>query len=89
METMETIMKLSINNLGKPADPKYKKIADIALYLLLAEIPIVATLPVSDTVKFWITLGLTQGTIAIKAITKFTLDPNYVDDNNQDYTEVN
>ena len=72
-------MNLQLNNLGKPSHPKWKKIADIALYMLLAEIPIVATLPLSDNTKLWITLGLTQATILIKAITKFTINPDYVE----------
>lgn len=81
------MMKLS--NLGKPSNPKYKKLADIALYMLMAELPIVAILPVSDTTKLWITLGLTQATVLVKAITKFTLDPNYVDDTTEQDTTVN
>lgn len=80
---------LSVSNLGKPADPKYKKWADIALYMLMAELPIVAILPVSDTAKLWITLGLTQATVIIKAISKFTLDPNYVDSDIEQDTAVN
>lgn len=80
-------MKLS--NLGKPSHPKYKKLADIALYMLMAELPIVAILPVSDNTKLWITLGLTQATVLVKAITKFTLDPNYVDSDIEQDTEVN
>jgi hypothetical protein len=74
---MKNILKLS--NLNKPSHPNWKKIADIALYMLMAELPIITMLPVSDTTKLWITLGLTQGTVLIKAISKFTLDPDYVD----------
>ena len=70
---------IKLSNLGKPSNPNYKKIADIALYMLMAELPVVAMLPVSDNTKLWITLGLTQATVLIKAITKFTIDPNYVE----------
>ena len=80
---------IKLSNLGKPSHPKWKKIADIALYMLMAELPVVAMLPVSDTAKLWITLGLTQGTVLIKAITKFTLDPEYVDTDIEQDTTVN
>jgi hypothetical protein len=72
-------MTLNLDNINRPSHPKWKKIADIALYMLMAELPLVAMLPTSDTVKLWITLGLTQTTVIIKAISKFTLDPDYVD----------
>ena len=72
-------MILKFSNYGKPSDPKLKLIGDIALYSIPLYLPIILSLPIPDLVKAWLSPLFTAILATIKIITKFTLDPNYVE----------
>jgi len=65
-------MRLSTDNLSKPSNRRWKAIADFFLYTLPLYLGAVITLPISETVKLWLTFGVTILTITLKALTKFT-----------------
>lgn len=52
----------------------YKKVGDSILFFCLGMIPIIHTLPVSDTTKLWIVSGLSALGILGKTITNFFTD---------------
>jgi cytochrome b561 len=72
-------MKFKLSNYNKPANRKWKQIADIALYGLTLELPIIAALPLDEKMKLWITFGITQLTVLFKLVSKFTTDETTVD----------
>lgn len=65
-------MTLKLENLSKPSNRQYKKIADFFLYTLPMYQAAVVALPISDNAKVWIGFGLTFFVITIKGLTKFT-----------------
>jgi hypothetical protein len=74
-------MNLSVNNLGKPSDKKWKKIADYLLYTGLPAIVafFVAIQPVNLTFSLY---GIAITTLLItlfKGATKFTVDDEHKD----------
>ncbi len=74
-------MKLSIKNYNKPSHKTFKSIADIGLFAIPVYIPIIMSLPISDFIKSWVVAGSSFVSGTIKIISKFTLDPDYVDNN--------
>ena len=65
-------MNLSIDNLNKPSNKKFKAVADFFLYSLPLYLGAVMALPVSENIKLWVTFGITIATVTLKGITKFT-----------------
>ena len=65
-------MELKYENLSKPSHKGFKKVADFLLYTLPLYLGAVMALPVSDTIKLWITFGFTIVTVTLKGLTKFT-----------------
>lgn len=65
---------LSIDNLGKPSNRKWKRIADFLLYTLPLYLGAVMALPINETVKLWINFSVTIVTVTIKGLTKFTAE---------------
>lgn len=72
-------MQLSTDNLNKPSNKKWKAIADFFLYTLPLYSGAVIALPISETAKLWITFGATVLTISLKGLTKFSVDPSYIE----------
>jgi hypothetical protein len=77
-------MNISLNNYNKPSHPLFKSIGDVCLFAIPLYISILTTLPISDTIKLWIMTGLSFVLATIKIISKFTIDPNYKDNDNKD-----
>jgi hypothetical protein len=73
-------MKLQLSNLNKPSEPRWKLVGDIALYAIPIYLPIILSLPISDSAKAWISPLFTAVLATIKILSKFTLDLNYVED---------
>ena len=67
-------MELRLENLDKPSNKKFKRIADILLYTLPLYQGAIMALPISDTAKMWIGFSATMITITLKGLTKFTTD---------------
>jgi hypothetical protein len=67
-------MELRLKNYNKPTNRRLKLIADIALFALTLELPIITTLPVSEDVRFWIGFAVAELTVLFKLISKFTAD---------------
>ncbi|HPQ79464.1 MAG TPA: hypothetical protein PLG47_03370 [Candidatus Dojkabacteria bacterium] len=67
----------SYKNFGKKTDPNWKFIADVMLYTLPFLLPIITTMPVSDTFQKWLIVGVNIVVIVFKAISKFTVDKEY------------
>jgi predicted phosphoadenosine phosphosulfate sulfurtransferase len=65
-------MNLSVDNLQKPSNKKWKAIADFFLYSLPLYLGAVMALPVSEEIKLWVTFGITILTVTLKGLTKFT-----------------
>jgi len=72
-------MELQLSNLNKPSDPKWSRIGNIALYAIPLYLPIILSLPISDSTKAWISPLFTAVLATIKIVSKFTLNPNYVE----------
>jgi|GEM_PF-4201633 len=67
-------MKLSLENLSKPSNKKWKAIADFFLYTLPLYMGAVVTLPIAEDKKLWITFWMTILIVTLKGATKFTSD---------------
>jgi predicted phosphoadenosine phosphosulfate sulfurtransferase len=65
-------MQLKYENLSKPSNKGFKKVADFLLYTLPLYLGAVMSLPVSDTIKLYVTFGFTVLTVTVKGLTKFT-----------------
>ena len=65
-------MNLSVDNLKTPDNPKLKRIADAILYILPLEIGAIMAAPFDETIKLWLIYGLTNISIIIKGMSKFT-----------------
>jgi hypothetical protein len=65
-------MQLSIDNLSKPSNKRWKTVADIILYTLPLYLGAIMALPISDAWKMWINFGVTIVTVTIKGVSKFT-----------------
>jgi hypothetical protein len=69
-------MTLSIENLDKPSNKKFKLIADIALYTLPLYSGAIAILASSAPVfALWTNFIISFAVITLKAIVKFTAEP--------------
>lgn len=67
-------MNLQIDNLQKPSNKKWKAVADFFLYTLPLYLGAVMALPISDSIKLYITFGITIVTVTIKGLSKFTAE---------------
>ncbi len=68
-----------ISNLNRPSNKKFKRVADILLYLLPLYVPIIAALdPVSPKFSLWAVTVLSTVVVTLKGITKFTSEPDIV-----------
>lgn len=68
-------MKLSIDNLDKPSNKKFKFIADVALYSLPLYSGAIAILASSAPLfALWTNFVISLTVITLKAITKFTAE---------------
>jgi hypothetical protein len=68
-------MKLSVENLDKPSNKKFKLIADIALYTLPLYSGAIAVLASSAPVfALWTNFIISLVVITLKAVTKFTAE---------------
>jgi hypothetical protein len=68
-------MEFKIANLKKPSNKKLKLIADIALYVLPFYLTAIMASGFSEEFKVWSNFGITIVVITLKAITKFTSEP--------------
>lgn len=76
-------MNINLNNYNKPSHPLFKKIGDICLFAIPLYITTLTTLPIPDKNKVLMLTVLSILLATIKIVTKFTLDPNYVDTTTQ------
>lgn len=67
-------MELKTSNWNKPSNKKWKLLADVMLYSLIGQLPILAALPIDETLKIWIGFGLAELILIFKVISKFTQD---------------
>jgi hypothetical protein len=63
-----------IENLSKPSNKEWKRVADTLLYTLPLYLGAIMSLPVSETVKLWLNFGVTIITVTIKGVSKFTTE---------------
>jgi hypothetical protein len=75
-------MNLKLSNYGKRSHPLFRNVANILLYFLAAELPIITTLPISDSLKLWIGIGISEITLIIKTISQFSINPNFQENEN-------
>jgi hypothetical protein len=71
-------MKLKLSNYKKKSDPKWHLIGDICLYSIPLYIAILTPLPLGDNLKLWLIGVLSFVLTTVKIITKYTVDPNFV-----------
>lgn len=69
---------IKVENLGKPDNKKWKKIADIALYTLPLYDAVVLGMPIPDLYKSWIITVLNTTVVIFKGVSKFTSDEESV-----------
>lgn len=67
-------MILKFENLEKPTNKRYKKVADFFLYTLPFYQAAIVALPISDSAKVWIGFTVTVITITLKGLSKLTTD---------------
>jgi len=65
-------MALSLDNLNKPSNKKWKSVADFFLYTLPLYQGAIITLPITDNQKMWITFMVSIVVISLKGLSKFT-----------------
>jgi len=75
-------MKLKLSNYNKPSDPKWKTIGDICLFAIPIYSGIFASLPIPDPYKIYILAGMDTILGTVKIITKFTIDKNFKENEN-------
>jgi hypothetical protein len=65
-------MTLKLDNLGKPSNKQWKRIADFFLFSLPLYLSAIMALPLKEELKLWLNFGITMLTITFKAVSKFT-----------------
>jgi hypothetical protein len=63
---------LSISNLNKPSNKKWKTVADFLLYTMPLYLSAILAIPVSEDIKLWSNFIITVIIVTIKGISKFT-----------------
>jgi predicted phosphoadenosine phosphosulfate sulfurtransferase len=71
-------MQLSVDNLGKPSNKLWKKIADYLLYTLPVILTGIMAIPISEDLKLWLNFGLSVVIVLIKGASKFTAEENQI-----------
>jgi hypothetical protein len=82
-------MNISLNNYNKPSHPLFKRIGDICLFAIPLYSSTLITLPIPDKTKVLVLTILSILLATIKIVTKFTIDPNYKEDDNKDAIHSN
>jgi hypothetical protein len=67
-------MELKLENLKKPSNKKFKRIADYLLYTHPLISGALMAIPIEDSLKLWVIFGLNTIVILIKGATKFTAE---------------
>ena len=67
-------MNLTISNLQKPSNKKWKAVADFLLYSLPFYLTALMVLPINEDVKIWLIFAISVLIVTIKGITKFTAE---------------
>jgi hypothetical protein len=65
-------MTLKLDNLSKPSNKQWKRIADFFLFTLPLYLSAIMALPLKEELKLWLNFGITMLTITFKAVSKFT-----------------
>lgn len=65
-------MNLSIDNLNKPSNKRFKAVADFFLYSLPLYLGVILALPISEDLKLWINAGVTFVIVTLKGLSKFS-----------------
>ena len=74
-------MNLKLSNYNKPSHPLFKRIGDICLVAIPIYAPVILSLPLTGDTKAWI-VAVVGGLLAtVKFVSKFSIDPNYKEDN--------
>ncbi len=73
---------LSLENLKKPSDRKWKAVADFFLYSLPLYLGVILALPLADNTKVWINFGISMAIVTLKSLSKFTTEEAKQDGNN-------
>ena len=73
-------MNLKLSNLGKPSEPTWKKFGDFALFSIPIILPSILALPISASALIWILPIAGIILSLVKIISKYTIDPNFKDD---------
>jgi hypothetical protein len=63
-----------LENLGKPTNKKWKKVAIFLSRSLPAYIGAVAIAPIPDNVKLWITFFLSLAVATVSGLSEFTIE---------------
>ena len=63
---------ISIDNLDKPSNKKWKAIADFFLYTLPLYLTAIMAIPIDESLKLWIGFAFSMVTVTLKGFTKFT-----------------
>ena len=73
-----------LENLKKPTNKKWKSIADYIIYTILPGlITATAFMPISESAQKWIIYGITILSIGFKALSKFTVEENLENTENE------
>jgi predicted phosphoadenosine phosphosulfate sulfurtransferase len=67
-------MNISVDNLKKPSNKKWKRVADFFLFTLPLYIGAIIALPIDESIKLWVNFGVTILTITLKGFTKLTTE---------------
>jgi hypothetical protein len=67
-------MNISLNNLKKPSNPLFKKIADYLLYTLPLVSTAIVAVPLPESAKLWIIFGLNIVVIGFKGLSKLSAE---------------
>ena len=65
-------MQLSVDNLSRPSNKKWKLVADFFLYSLPLYLGAILALPIAEDLKLWLNFGISIAVITLKGFTKFT-----------------
>jgi len=71
-------MNLSFDNLNRPSNKQWKRIADFFLYSMPLYLGAILALPLSEELKVWLNFGITIIIISLKGLTKLTSEENHV-----------
>lgn len=73
---------LSVKNLNRPSNKRWKAIADFFLFTMPLYLGAVLALPLTEEMKMWINFGVTVLIISLKGVSKFTQEDDvYVSSN--------